>query len=399
MTQRLYYTTTTLREFTAVVTERQETDRGPAVQLDRTAFYPTSGGQPHDTGTLNGVAVLDVWDDESGAIWHLLAEPLQAAEVTGVINWERRFDHMQQHTGQHILSAAFVEELQAATVSFHLGTDASTIDLDCAQLSWEAAARVESAANRAILEDRQVTIHNVTQEQLGAIPLRKAPKVTGEIRVIWIDGFDASACGGTHVARTGEVGLIKITGIERYKGGVRVNFLCGERALRDYRRALDLLRETGRVLSVGADAIPAAVLRLLDEVKDVRKALNQAQGERLRLEAAHLWETTPETGGVRCIVAHWTDHDFAGARAIAAQLREQPRTLLLLSVAEEKGLRLVCARSDDLPAVNAANLLRAALGSLGGQGGGTPTLAQGGAPSQTAEAVLAILHQTVATLS
>ncbi|MBN2006806.1 MAG: alanyl-tRNA editing protein [Anaerolineae bacterium] len=399
MTQRLYYTTATLREFTATVVERCETDRGPAVRLDQTAFYPTSGGQPHDTGTLNGIPVPDVWDDENGAIWHLLAEPLHADEVAGAIQWERRFDHMQQHTGQHILSAAFVEVLQATTIGFHLGTAASTIDLDCAQFSWEAAARVENAANRIVFENRQVTIHTVTQDQLHDIPLRKAPKVTGEIRVIWIEGFDASACGGTHVAHTGEVGLIKITGIERYKGGIRVTFLCGGRALQDYRRALDILRETGRVLSVGADEIPAAGARLLDEVKDVRKALNQAQSERLRLEAAHLWETTPEVNGIRRIVAHWDDHDFAGARAIATQLREQPHTLLLLSVAEEKGLRLVCARSDDLTGINAATLLRSALGSLNGQGGGTPTLAQGGAPTQPAAAVRSILHQTLAMIA
>lgn len=401
MTLRLYYDDPTCREFSTRVCDQRATERGLAVRLERTAFYPTSGGQPHDTGVLNAVAVLDVWDDDAGAIWHLLARPLEGDAVVGQIDWTRRFDHMQQHTGQHLLSAVCASELNAATVGFHLGATASTIDLDTGArpaLTWDGVARIEARVNQIIFEDRPVTIHNVSPEALGDIPLRKPPTVTGIVRVIWVADCDASACGGTHVQRTGEVGLLKVTGLERYKGGTRVTFLCGGRALTDYARALSLLRTVGGALSVGQDEIPAAVARLQEDLKTTRRLLHQTQGELLQYEAARLWAETPEVAGYRCIVAYWADRDFAAARAIAGQLRERPHTVLLLAVAEAQGVRLVCARSDDLPTVDAAALLRALTVRLGGRGGGSPTLAQGGAPLQPVEAVLAALHEAGAQL-
>ena len=398
MTERLYYRNATLTTFDARIVERRDTERGPAICLDRTAFYPTSGGQPHDLGTLAGISVRDVWDDENGEIWHLLDSLPDANAVTGVIDWPRRFDHIQQHTGQHLLSAAFVEVLDANTIGFHLGTESSTIDLDIPRLAWEAAFRVEDAVNRVIWEDRAVTIHSFTPEELKAqaVPLRKPPQVTGKIRVIWVDGYDASACGGTHVSRTGEIGLIKITGIERYKGGVRVAFQCGGRALRDYRRVLHVVRETSNDLSVAQDELRETVARIQEEAKTTRRALHKAQAVLMHFEADRLWTMTPEVEGVRRIVAHWTDHTFADARAIAGRLREQPRTLLLLAVTEEKGVRLVCARSDDLPHLNAGTILREAVSALGGRGGGSPAVAQGGAPSHPHEQIIAALESAIA---
>lgn len=396
MTDRLYYDDATLTTFDARVVDSRSTERGWAVCLDRTAFYPTSGGQPHDTGTLGGLPVRDVWDDESDAVWHLIDVPLAADEVGGRVDWPRRFDHMQQHTGQHLLSAAFVEVFDANTIGFHLGVESSTIDLDIDHLAWEAAFRAEDEVNRVVWENRPVTIHHVTLDDLGDIPLRKPPQVTGDIRVIWVKGYDASACGGTHVRSTGEVGLIKITGIERYKGGVRVSFLCGERALRDYRRALHIVRETSADLSVGQDALRETVARIQDDSKATRKALNQAQSALVQIEAERLWVATPEIGGVRRIAAHWPDRAFNDARAIAAQLREQPRTLLLLAVTEDKGVRLVCARSDDLSQFDAGALLREAAGALGGRGGGSPVMAQGGAEAHPHETIVAVLRATIA---
>ena len=399
MTHRLYYDDATLVTFDARIVAQQETARGPAVQLDRTAFYPTSGGQPHDTGILAGIRVVDVWDEEDagipGAIWHLLATtpPAGSDTITGIIDWPRRFDHMQQHTGQHILSAACVELFQGNTVGFHLGSEASTIDLDLPHLSWEAAFKVEDAVNRVIWDNRPVTIHTVTRDNLGNIPLRKPPQVTGDIRVVWVEGYDASACGGTHVRTTGEIGLLKITGIERYKGGVRITFLCGERALHDYRRALHALRTTGNALSVAQDEVPQTVARLQEELQTTRRALNKAQGHLLEFEAGGLWEATPEIDGVRRIIVHWTDRPFAGARAIAGRLRERPRTLLLLAVSEDDGVRLVCARSDDLPQVDAGAILREVVQALDGRGGGSPSIAQGGAPAHPHETIMEIMQQ------
>lgn len=393
MTHRLYYDDPMLTAFAARVVARQETARGPAVQLDQTAFYPTSGGQPHDTGTLDDIPVIDVWDEEDGAIWHLLTAMPVSDAITGTLDWPRRFDHMQQHTGQHVLSAAFVAACQANTVGFHLGSEASTIDLDFPHLTWETAFQVEDAVNRVVWENRPVTIHTVTRADLGDIPLRKPPQVTGDIRVIWVAGYDASACGGTHVRATGEIGLVKITGVERYKGGARVTFLCGERALRDYRRALHTLRTASSDLSVAQDEVPQTVARLQDELQTTRRALNKAQGQLLEFEADGLWEAAPEVDGIRRIIAHWAARPLADARAIAGRLRERPHTLLLLAVSEGQDTRFVVARSDDVPQFDAGAMLRDITRALGGRGGGSPASAQGGAPAHPHETIVETMRQ------
>jgi alanyl-tRNA synthetase len=404
MTKRLYYDQPNLKEFRADIIAIQETENGIAVKLNRTAFYPTSGGQPHDTGTVADVPVLDVWEDEQGEIWHQIQEvsnirqQLDTADadhptaVIGKINRQRRFDHTQQHSGQHLLSAGFIEVLEAPTVGFHLGSESSTIDLECSHLSWEAAFRVENLVNRVIWENRPVTSRFVTPEELAQLPLRKPPQVSDHIRVVLIEDFDASACGGTHVTRTGEIGLIKITGIARYKGDTRVDFLCGERALRNYRRALHTLQQVSIDMTVGPDELRDAVQRLQDEIKLANRALHKSQSQLWEFEAERIWAKAPKQDGVRWIMAHWI-RPFEAARAIASNLRERPRTLVLLAVGDEegKGLRMVCARSDDLPEVNAAEVLRDAVGELGGRGGGSATMAQGGGPGAPPEAIMAAL--------
>ncbi|MGC9469297.1 MAG: alanyl-tRNA editing protein, partial [Anaerolineae bacterium] len=380
MTVHLYYDDATLREFTARVVE-QETRVGedgkphPAVKLDQTAFYPTSGGQPHDTGTLEGLRVVDVQEDESGEIWHLLSDPLhpESELVRGRIDWDRRFDHMQQHSGQHLLSAAFEEVLSAHTVGFHLGRETSTIDLDIPELDWEDVFRVEQAANEIVWENRPVTVKIVDETETSNIPLRKPPVVSGEIRVVQIEGYDASACGGTHGYATGEIGIIKVSDIERYKGGVRVTFLCGERALHDYQRTLHLLQVSSVGLSVAAEELPDAIGRLEEEARAARRELRQVRSDLVELEATRLWSRAFVDDGMHVILAHWTDRPFSDARAIASQLREHAKTLALLAVTEERGVRLVCARSDDLPDIDAQTILSDALEPLGGRGGGTPT--------------------------
>ncbi|MBU0511887.1 MAG: alanyl-tRNA editing protein [Chloroflexi bacterium] len=392
MTKRLYYHDAKLCEFTANIITRQDTERGPEVCLDETAFYPTSGGQPHDTGSLDSIPVIDVWEDE-GEVWHLLERMPDNDRVTGKVDWGRRFDHTQQHTGQHLLSAAFVRELNAQTISFHLGSDISTIDLDIPDLTWEAAFQVEEAANQIIWEDRPVAVHIATADELANIPLRKPPQVTGKIRIIWVEDYDASACGGTHVGRTGEIGAIKITAIERYKGGVRVSFLCGQRALHDYRRVLRSIQQASADLSVHQDELREAITRIQEEAKTSRRELKQARGELMQIEADRLWESTPELDGVRRIAAHWVERSFADVRAVASRLRERPHTLLLLAVSEEKGVRIVCARSDDLVDLDAAAILRAAMEPLGGRGGGSATMAQGGAGWHSHEAILETLSK------
>ncbi len=392
MTERLYYHDATSCQFTARVLDRKETDRGPAVRLDRTAFYPSSGGQPYDTGKLNGITVLDVWEDDEDAVWHLLEQMPEGDEVGGEIDWERRFDHMQQHSGQHLLSAAFVQLLEAPTIGFHLGKDESSIDLDTPDLTWPTAFQVEAEVNRVIWENHPIEIHFVDRDEIHRVPLRKPPQVSGTIRVIWVPGYDASACGGTHVDRTGTVGLVKISRIERYKGGVRVSFVCGGRALRDYQRVLRGLQEASADLSVHPSELGEAVRRLQDEIKETRRALKAAQGDLVAFEAERLWGETPEAGGVRRVTAYLPDRSFEQARSIASQLSSHPRTLALLAVSEAKGTRLVCNRSDDLPDLDASAILRRAAETLGGRGGGTAQQAQGGAEARPREAILQALQ-------
>ncbi len=399
MTERLYYDNAKLMTFDAHIVEVRPTERGPIVRLDRTAFYPTSGGQPHDTGSLDGIPVVDVWEDDAHEVWHLLARPLPS-EITlphpvhGVVDEARRFDHMQQHSGQHLLSAAFDHLYKARTLSFHLGSELSTIDVDMPRLPAEQIRAVEEEVNRVIWQDLPVHARFVTHEELATIPLRKPPKVKEHIRVVSMGDYEHIACGGTHVSRTGEIGLVKITRAERYKGHVRVHFLCGGRALRHYRRTLTLLQETSNILSVGHEETPQAVQRLQEELKETRAALNKAKATLLQAEAEELWRTTPEVEGVRRILRHW-ERPFAEVLNLARALREKPRTLTCLAATEAKGLRLVCARSDDLPDIHAGQLLRTLVRSLGGRGGGSPALAQGGAPATSAETVLRAMEEAV----
>jgi alanyl-tRNA synthetase len=396
MTDRLYYSDSMLRTFTARIIQRRDTERGPAVRLDRTAFYPTSGGQPNDTGMLDDdVRVVDVWDDDAGEVWHLLDRRTERDEVHGTIDWARRFDHMQQHSGQHLLSAAFVRIRDAPTVSFHLGADDSSIDLDLPQLTWDDAFRVEAEVNRVIAENRPLDVHMVHESEIHRIPLRRPPKVSGEIRVIWIRDYDAVACGGTHVPQSGAVGLLKITRVERYKGGTRVGFVCGGRALAHYQRTLSALQTASADLSVHPDELPEAVVRLKSDLKDARHELTAARGALVTIEAERLWAEAAEVGGTRRVVAYLDDCSFDDACKAASQLSAKSRTVALLAAGDAKGVRVVCARSADLSDVNAAEILKHALDALGGRGGGTAEHARGGAPVASRDVVVEALRQAV----
>lgn len=393
MTERLYYTDSTLTAFTAKVLERRERGPGVELRLDRTGFYPTSGGQPHDTGTIDGIPVRDVWNDDEGMLWHLLDRAPTHDDVRGEIDWPRRFDHMQQHSGQHLLSAGFVRVLGAPTVSFHLGREDSTIDLDLPGLTWDAAHTVERDVNAVICENRPVEVFFVDEADVDALHLRRPPKVGGTIRIVRIADYDTVACGGTHVPRTGAVGILKIVRIERYKGGTRVAFKCGGRALADYQAALRTVQETSADLSVHSTDLREAVARLTDDLKETRRALGAAEDALMALEAERLWQETSERDGIRWVVAHLADRSYEQARSVASSLAARPHTVALLAVADPKGVRLVCERGEDLPAVDAAAILRGVAERLGGRAGGMPSLAQGGAPERDAAVVLEVLRR------
>jgi len=392
---RLYYTDAYLVEFDAVVREVQPKDDTWIVTLDRTAFYPTSGGQPFDLGTIDQAHVTDVVDREDGGIAHVVDRALEpGSRVRGHVDWGRRFDHMQQHTGQHLLSAAFEHEAGAKTVSFHLGASASTIDLH-KELSAEQIVRVEDAANRVLWEDREVCVRFVTASEAAKLPLRKEPARDGELRLIEIKDYDLSACGGTHVGRTGAIGMIAVSGFERFKGGLRVEFLCGARALRSYRALTTAVDGSVRLLSVLPDELPSAIEKLQTGGRAQQKA-QDALFERLAVhEAASLVAAGQKIGDRTFVGAAVPGWDAAGLKKLAASAASRPATVAVLLTTESPSL-VVIARSQDLTFDTGA-VLKKLIERFGGKGGGKGSMAQGGGLTGEPRAILDLARELVSS--
>jgi alanyl-tRNA synthetase len=382
MTERLYYADAYQRAFRARVVERLQWEGRPAVVLDRTSFYPTGGGQPHDAGSLNGAPVVDVVEREAdGAVIHLLDRALDGAEVEGRVDWERRFDLMQQHTAQHILSAAFVSQLGANTVGFHLADGYATIDLDRAPLAADELDGVEARANTVVFENRPVVARFVPNDEVPSLPLRKPLSHQGPVRVVEIPDFDCSACGGTHVRAAGEVGLVKITRSERRGAETRVEFLAGGRALADYRAKNTLVMDLAREFTVGHWELGDLVHRLADDLKEARREARRTRDALLDAEAAALWHQAGSVGSMRIVRACLSGRAPDDLKHLAQRLQSRPQTLALLASGGEAGDKayLTFARSADLT-VHVGHLLREACQVIGGRGGGRPDFAQGGGP-------------------
>lgn len=391
MSNRLYYQDAYQTRFQARIVERVEEDGRLAVVLDSTYFYPTSGGQPADRGTLNGQPVADVLVREDGAVVHLVEGELWSDEVTGEIDWQRRFDHMQQHTGQHILSQAFIRVAEAETVSFHLGDASATIDLDNDRLQPNQVEAAELLANRIIWENRPVRVSMVSVAEAEQLALRKLPELPGErVRLIDIDQFDLNACGGTHVAHTGEVGMIKIVRLERQRSHLRATFLCGGRALLDYRQKNSLVNRLSATLTTGADQVEASVNHLREELQASRRQLRHQAGQLIDYEAERLLARTPPGDGLRIVRRAYTDRDPAELRTLANLITATPGSVALLGTGGQR-TQLVLARSEDAPG-QMDQLLRQLLPLLGGAGGGgKANFAQGGGPGAPAERVEQVL--------
>lgn len=390
MTERVYYRDPYCRRFDARVTRVFTHEGRAAVTLDRTAFYPTSGGQPFDTGRIALVDVLDVVDlgDE---IAHIVTAGLEhGAAVTGEIDWPRRFDHMQQHTGQHVLSAAFDRLVGNPTMSFHMGTDAATIDLQREATAADVERAIEEA-NRIVWEDRPVSIRTVAAGQANALPLRKESSRQGALRLIEIEEFDLSACGGTHVARTGAIGLIAATNVERLRGGSRVTFVCGRRALVTLRALRDAVAGSVRQLSVLPAELPAAIQRLQAEGKEARKALQRMQASLATHEAGRLLAESPAADGRRVAVHLLEGWDAVGLKSIAsAMIASGATAVALISGGSPAVIVIACAPGT----ADAGATLRSLIDRFGGRGGGKPDLAQGGIdtePAALASAARALL--------
>lgn len=394
---RLYYHDSYATTFEATVVERLTVGERPAVVLDQTCFYPTSGGQPHDQGTLDGAAVLDVTIREpDGAVVHLLDRLPRGERVRGTIDWERRFDHMQQHTGQHVLSQAFIRTAGAGTIGFHLGAEYVSIDLDAPDLPPGAAEAAFDLANQVVEGDHAVRAWFPTPEELAALTLRKTPLVEGALRIVAIGEFDTSACGGTHVARTGAIGLIHQLRTERLKRGTRVAFLCGRRARRDHAERQAVTAKLSAQLTCGVAELPEAVARLQDELTAARRELTRYRDEELGREAEAL--RTAAAGGdtPATVVRAWEGRPAEELRTLVLKLTAAPGCLAFLGSAGERA-QFVFGRSEEL-ATPLKPALDAALAEIGGGRGGGSRLVQGGGGPATLARVERALAAAVATV-
>lgn len=375
MTERLYYNEPYLSRFSATVTEA--TAGGATVYLDRTAFYPTSGGQPFDLGSIGGVAVREVVD-EGDSIAHVLAAPLDAGPVECVVDWTRRFDHMQQHTGQHLLSAVCEELFSLRTVSFHLGAESSTIDLEGGALDARTAARAEARANQLIWENRPVS---VTYEDAAAVQgLRKASEREGTLRIVSIAGLDRSACGGTHVRSTGEIGAVLLRKLEKVRQAVRVEFLCGGRAVRRARADYEALNRVAQQFSAALDDVPATVAAQLETARAADKARRKLELDLAAYRGRELYEAAaPGPDGLRRLMRREARGNLEELRAVAQSFTAQPKAVFLAAVDDPPSVLL--AVSEDA-GIDAGKAVKAALAEAHGRGGGAPRIAQGSVGSK-----------------
>lgn len=386
MTDRLYYHDSYLRSFTAQLTGRRTSDGRIEVCLDRTAFYPEGGGQPADHGLLDAARVVDVQADDDGSVWHTLDGHLDGdEEVLGQVDWPRRFDHMQQHHGQHLLSAAFEELHQLPTLAFHLGTEYATIDLP-GDVDEATIRTAEDLTNEVIWEDRPVEARFVPIDVLATIPLRKPPAVEGPIRVVSVPGFDHSACGGTHPRTTGAVGLLHVRRRERRGGETRIEFVCGRRALRDLRTRGGLLVRMASGMSVGLEELEEAITRLRDQEVTQRKRLGVVMERLLAFEARDLVASAAAAGGTPVVRQVRDAIDLAEARLLATAIVREGG-IALLGLRGEKAQVLIARPAGHT--LDCGKALREAIAAVGGRGGGQPQMAQGGVPDPAQlEAVL-----------
>jgi alanyl-tRNA synthetase len=368
------------------VTGRAEDGR--RIYLDRTAFYPTSGGQPHDTGSIAGVPVVEVVD-EGEQVAHVTAAPVDGAEVACRIDWDRRFDHMQQHSGQHLLSAVFVAGFGLATVSFHLGQESSTIDLDAAALDAAALLEAERRANQAVFEDRPLGVD--FEDAAEARDLRKPSGRAGVLRIVSIEGLDRSACGGTHVRRTGEIGPILIRKLDKVRNTMRVEFLCGGRAVRRARADFDALARVAQMFSGALEDVPELVRVQLEAARSNDKLRRKLEADLAQYQGRELYDAAaPDETGVRRALRRLPNGSLEDFRALAQSFTAQSKAVF--SAALDDPPAVLLAVSADM-GIDAGKLLKAALSQAGGRGGGNPRMAQGSLPSREAlEQVLNVLR-------
>jgi alanyl-tRNA synthetase len=372
-TKRLYFENPYQVEFEARVVERLRIGEKPAVVLDQTCFYPESGGQPSDRGTLNEIKVLGVREEDS-KILHLLENDISAVKVKGKIDWQTRFDFMQQHAGQHILSQAFYELYQAQTLSFHLGEIASTVEIDLRKIAEEELERVERRANEIVFQNREIKCYFIPEEKVSGVPLRKPPKKKGLIRVVEVADFDYSACGGTHPSRTGEIGLIKVLKWDKIRDNVRFEFVCGQRALKDYARKNKNLRELSNVLTVSDQEALASVEKLQSDLKSQKRKIRKLQERISQYEAQEIIQNTEG----QIIKEIFTERTPDEVRSLALNIIKKGDFVVLYALRQEERGHLVFACTESFN-LDMRELVPVVSRLVKGKGGGSPSLVQIGA--------------------
>lgn len=369
-TRRLYFQDVYRTEFQARVLERLATAGRPAVVLDQTCFYPEGGGQPSDVGWLNNIPV-DKVIEEDGKIIHLLERDISEDEVTGKIDWTVRFDHMQQHSGQHILSQCFHELFQGRTMSFHLGKDVSTLEIGLSDLGEEQIAAVEEAANQKVFANVPIRSYFVETDDIDSVPLRKPPQKTGTIRVVEVVDFDYSACGGTHPHRTGEIGLIKLLRKDRIRNNLRFEFVCGRRALHNYSQKNEILGKAAAAFSVGESDLMTSIQKLIGESKAQKQALKKLREQAARMEAQELAHSAEG----RVVVRIFTEKTVPEMRLLALSLIRYPGKVALFGLQDQQSVHVILARSEDLD-VDLREIIPTVSSEIHGKGGGRPSLVE-----------------------
>ena len=386
MTDKLYYGDSNLMEFESTVEAANKIDRGFEIILKESAFYPDSGGQLHDIGTLDGQNILDVYEREDCEVVHL-AENWKASvgdTVRGIIDRPRRLDNMRQHTGQHILSRAFIETAGADTISAHLGEVESSIELSTKSIDIESLHEAERLANQIVLENHPVRIGYFTRDQLKEMPIRKIPELERKYRIIQVGEFDYTACGGTHCLSSAEVGLIKIIGLEKLRGHIRVIFLTGLRALEDYVAKHEVVTDLARRFTCHFTDLENSIIKLTDQNSVLRKEIGAFNKKLMPYEVERLKENGDEVKGVRIVIQSYDDHDPKDLKELAMEVARAYDSVAILASRN----KLMISVSEGLP-TNAAKLAKLFMEKFSGKGGGSPAFAQiGGIPFDQREEYL-----------
>jgi alanyl-tRNA synthetase len=375
MTKKIYYSSQYTTEWETIIRKSFTKENQCFVVLEETAFYPTGGGQPHDTGTINGVEVLDVFTDETGEVVHMTERMPETTHAFCSLNWRRRFEHMQHHSGQHLLSAVCYTLYNARTVSFHLGQDYVTIDLDISELNQSQMEKIEQIANEEIYRNRSIHSYYVTSEELAKLPLLKMPKVTENIRIVEIEGIEYNACGGTHVLRTGEIGIIKLFKAEKQKGIIRLSFKCGSRALQDLNDGQKILGKIAAKFNTGRNEVISRIEKWEEERKRLESELAKVKEENNAYVAKELLLKKEED-----FLFHVFDNkSFNEIKELAIKIAHEHNLFILFAATEENKVILVHNGTKNL---SCEKFLKEHLGSFNGKGGGNDKTAQAGFQSK-----------------